>query len=126
MEIPYLVKNTLDAPDLREGPGAQGSLREGLDEESIDASVDADEQVDNEISSKASSKLYIHLSLMPALFVYMIWHWNLPLLVLSGRVWSTQDAHQENVPYRAINLKITRTMLKKWLSELPAIFYYQI
>lgn len=45
MEIPYL-KNSLDDADLREGPGAQGSLREGEDVD-LDDILDADEQVDS-------------------------------------------------------------------------------
>lgn len=49
MEIPYVVKNTLDAPDLREELGAQGSLRESADEEN-DGSVNAEEEIDDENS----------------------------------------------------------------------------
>ncbi|KAK6617237.1 hypothetical protein RUM44_005568 [Polyplax serrata] len=33
MEIPYIIKNTIDAPDLREELGAQGPLREPEDDE---------------------------------------------------------------------------------------------
>lgn len=58
MEIPYLAKNSLEPPDLREGPGAQGPLVEGRDEDRNGGNVDADEQIDNENSGSSSNHHY--------------------------------------------------------------------
>lgn len=70
MEIPYIIKNTIDAPDLREELGAQGPLREPEDDE------DKEEHLVEEADNTASQ---IRCNLYGiAIVICLLWHGHRP------------------------------------------------
>lgn len=75
MEIPYVIKNTLEVPELQEELGAQGSLRELEEEKEGDEDdVGADERFNDENSGSSSlrSRYYVINCLLGASFQIII------------------------------------------------------